>query len=428
MNLHKKLNQIFELVDLKYIDSLKFSNFKKKPIKAIAKLFPTWKQVLMDGFKQNSSETERTLRHILRAIKIYFLILKGDLVSNLSYRLDKTNLESLREDLKYIRTKYGDLFLLLLLFHDIGRPFNREWHNIESVKILESREILTRKLNKHVMHLLKAVIRNHLLLGTIFTGESSYLGAKDLIFDENFKKFTKCDTDVTDFFLILRAFTIIDILGYSYGQIYDHYFQYYEKIAENLTMVFLKSQNMSFNASKKRIIKSLQTIDTKNIKWRISCSLRIFQHVSTQKHLTESFYYTKIDEAFQNMETNWKSFQQEIIKYHSFIQFKYALPIMMMLSSGKFNREAPSKEEKINNKIFDFWKICCEIVKKITSEKKSAKKDESLFYFVFHLPRMWFLDEEFKKLVRSQQFLKIIEKSKENITKYHNNFLIDIRP
>jgi len=32
---------------------------------------------------------------------------------------------------------HPDFFPLLLLFHDIGRPFNREWHTYESAEMIK---------------------------------------------------------------------------------------------------------------------------------------------------------------------------------------------------------------------------------------------------------------------------------------------------
>ncbi|MEJ2296681.1 MAG: hypothetical protein P8Y23_18185, partial [Candidatus Lokiarchaeota archaeon] len=74
----------------------------------------------------------------------------------------------------------------LLLYHDIGRPFNKEWHTFESAKMIqEDISLLTSEIPQKYIKILLGVIKNHLLIGTIFTGESSYGGAIALLKDQS---------------------------------------------------------------------------------------------------------------------------------------------------------------------------------------------------------------------------------------------------
>ncbi|MGV9173307.1 MAG: hypothetical protein ACOC35_12210 [Promethearchaeia archaeon] len=423
MNLHSTLQKIFQNIDLERIEKLDVSNLNKGIIRTIADLFPGWKKIMIKGYESNVKETRRTLQHILRSVKMYYLLLENQYESDLS----PSNIASLREDLEHIRENYGDLFLYVLFFHDIGRPFNREWHHLESAKVLEEKHMLKHlNLEMDAENLLMAVIRNHLLLGTIFTGESSYLGAKELLQDHNFKDFGISDEKIQHFFLVLKAFTIIDILGYHYSQIFDHYFKYYQNIVEQLINAFSARLELPKDKGQKRISQRLTTLDAQNLKWRVAGGLRIFQWVSTQPYLTESFYYSKLDQTLERINLDWKTFKNSLERTHSQIQFKYALPIMMVLSSGEFKRAPLTADEQIDLGLFDFWTACCDRVRDLNLNNNFLKKVKRLVYFVFHLPRTWFLDKEIVESVRSEQFFKIIKSEKGSARKNTKRQIINI--
>jgi HD superfamily phosphodiesterase len=125
-----------------------------------------------------------------------------------------------------------------LLYHDIGRPFNKEWHTYESAKIIEEYNLfLKSEIPQKYIRILLGVIKHHLFFGTIFTGESSYLGATILLRDQSLKPIWESKEEIDLFFQILLLFTVIDILGYDYSKIFDHYLYYYLKIKKIYKMV-----------------------------------------------------------------------------------------------------------------------------------------------------------------------------------------------
>jgi len=312
----------------------------------------------------------------------------------------------LKSNINQLYDIHPDLFIYVLLYHDIGRPFNKEWHAFESAKIIQQENLILKLIPQKYINILVGVIKHHLLLGTIFTGESSYMGALILLKDYFLHNIWKSEEDTDLFFQILLLFTVIDILGYDYSKIFNHYLQYYLKIKDNL----LKGFNLirtSKNAEEKERSLSIffQELDEENLKWRLACSLRIFQFVTTKPDLTEDFYYRKIEHGLEQIDSNWQLFSEKLGKTHSLIQYKYVLPLMMILAAGSFSRTPIDKDFIVDSNIYRFWEVCTIKVKDSIVQKSII----SLWNIIFQFPRNWFRNANFLKLVKSQKLFSIIE-------------------
>ncbi|MFX1259833.1 MAG: hypothetical protein ACFFAN_18435 [Promethearchaeota archaeon] len=375
----------------------------------LAKIIPEWVTLLNKSLNYDKTETYRTLRHIFRSLWVYF----GIINENFKPRIKKKNINSLKRNLEKIFRFNQDFFPLLLLYHDIGRPLNREWHNFESAKIIKQNKSFRNYSLSYIQNLiLYGVIKHHLLLGTIFTGESSYYGAVSLFNDENLFDIWSSSENIDVFFRVLMAFTIVDIWGYDYSKIYDHYFLYYDQIRENLTRVFIKIKSLDIQERPISLCREFAGIDKNFLKWRIACALRIFQFVNTRPYLTREFYFTKIDKSLNSMGQNWKLFVDSLGANHSATQFKYSLPIMMVLASGAFKRKPLDFKERIQPEIFKFWQITTHIKCSFNKKFQSLYKNFSpLKNIVFKLPYRWFLKPNYLKLVLSDSFFKILKQS-----------------
>jgi len=380
-------------------------------MKKLTKLLPEWANIIYKGLNYDETETYRTIRHIFRSLWSYFAIMNEKFESNVK----KENIKSLRKDLEKVFQFQTDFFPLLLLYHDIGRPFNREWHTFESAKIIKQKMMYQSfHLSPIQEVILTGVIRNHLLPGTIFTGESSYFGAVSLYNDQSLQDVWLSYENIDILFHTLMVFTIIDIWGYDYSKIYDHYFSHYLQIRDNLIRVFANISSIEEEEHQINLYQEFSKIDKPNLKWRVACALRIFQFVNTQSYLTEEFYYTKIDEGLSDKNQNWKEFSSSLGNEHSLIQFKYALPIMMVLASRNFVRKPFNSEEKIDPRIFDFWQTCTNIVHVKSSDKNpilNTKNYPILWNFIFNLHRGWFFQSKQVKYVLSDKFLNNITKT-----------------
>jgi hypothetical protein len=301
----------------------------------------------------------------------------------------------------------------MLLYHDIGRPFNKEWHTFESAKLLPAEELISEAvMPQKYITLLIGAIKYHLLLGTIFTGESSYVGALVLLNDTFLIRLWESEEETDLFFQILLLFTVIDILGYDYSKIYDHYLPYYLKIKKNLVNGFNHIRIIDNTEVKKKMLYNyLYKLDQKNLKWRIACSLRIFQFVKTGPELTEEFYFRKIDQGLEKIGSNWDQFSKSLGIEHSLAQFKYVLPLMMILASGSFSRKPIDKDYIVNGNIFKFWEVCTSKIKIYSTKVHLDKFPIKLWNFIFKFPRNWFFDEKFLKIVQSKKLFSLIDSS-----------------
>lgn len=383
----------------------------------IVKRLPEWGHLIKKGLEYNQTETLRTLRHIFRSLWIYYAVIN----EKLRLEIKSKNLNLLKNTLIEIEQYNKNLFPLLLLFHDIGRPFNREWHSFKSAELIKQIKLSSKlQLNLKQQSVLYGTIKYHLLPGTIFTGESSYYGAISIFNDHELENLWQVEGDNLIFFQILTAFTIIDILGYDYAKIFDHYFDHYESIRQNLTEIVNKTKSLRIDEQKFALFNALSNLDKKNFKWRLSCALRIFQFVNTKPELTEKLYYTIIEDGLRDSGANWENFIQSLQDKHTFIQFKYALPVLMVLALFSFKRDPIKNNEKVDSKLFQFWQTCCDKVFYYCN--KTHRKNNTipkLWNFTFKLPQGWFYKKKYVDYIRSEKFILSLK----NITpKYDMNF------
>lgn len=406
MLLYNDLERLFGSINLEFCDLPATSIIKSNEYSTLRKLVPKWAKLIQKGLEIDKQETLRTIRHIFRSICIYFLIQNDQFFEDLNADFKSF----LKLKFNHLYDIHPDLFINLLLYHDIGRPFNKEWHTFESAKMIqEDISLITSEIPQKYIKILLGVIKYHLLLGTIFTGESSYGGAITLLKDQSLNNIWEIKEESDLFFQILLIFTVIDILGYDYSKIYNHYLPYYLKIKRNLESGFNHIRIIKKIEKKETALFSFfQKLDKENLKWRIACSLRIFQFVSTKANLTEDFYFRKIDQGLESVGSNWQVFTEKLGESHSLIQYKYALPIMMILASGSFSRTPIDKNFIVESNIYRFWEVCTSKVK-----KDSKSLILNLWNFVFQFPRNWFRDPIFLTKLTSENLFSLIKRAKQ---------------
>ena len=405
MSLYTKFQEIFLDVPLELCDKTGKLLLKSPEMLKISKIMPEWRLILNNGLENDKEETYRTVRHTVRSIWVYFAIMNDRFKTNIS----KKNLKILKQNLERISQYHPDFFLLLLLFHDIGRPFDRESHNLESAKIILQQDLLK---NCSIMPIQKivltGVIKYHLLPGTIFAGESNYCGAISLLNDDYLQDMWSIPEIIDIFFRALMIFTIIDIWGYNYSKIFNHYFSYYNQIRENLTEGFKKLKLVEKEDRVQHLFQFFAQFDKENLKWRVSCALRIFQFINVRPYLTREFFYSKIDETLNLIGQDWTDFVESLGNEHIYIQFKYTLPVMMVLAAGEFKRKPLEKEGYVLSNIFTFWQTCIKNIKKF---KENSASIPTLWHFNFELPPGWFIQQDYLNYVMSDEFFKTIEKA-----------------
>jgi hypothetical protein len=421
IQLFQALQKFFLNTDLEFWECSKQELFSSILVEKLSELFPRWFEIIQQGMQTDNNEALRTLRHTLHTLQGYFLIITDQLEKNVQQR----KIESFRDQLKELY-EYHPLYVpLILLYHDIGRPFNRTWHTFKSEDLIRQHKLLEQfNLSKITKKLILTVIKHHLLVGTIYTGESSYYGSIVLYSELKRNKKGITETQIRILFNTMKAFTVIDIWGYDYSKIYDHYFSYYNEISENLIEIYQKNITLDDESQQKRYLKEeLFRLDNQNLKWRIACSMRIFQFITVKPYLTEKFYFHKIEKGLASIDMTWEEFQENLRKVHPQIQFKYALPLMMILSSKEFRREPIDDSFRIQPEIFSFWSTCAKIIERAIST--DPKSESQLFYIVFDFPRHWFFNSPEREKIKGN-IINALSSSTFSFNKSKSAFILTI--
>lgn len=370
----KALNDLILRISLNWIDQSQKIQ-ESEEYEEFMQIYPNLDKLFIEGLKNDSSELERTLKHIFRTLKVWFLLKEEK-------KFHKTlSFESILRIKKKIQvvTSENDLFIpLILVYHDIGRFFDRKNHPHKSYSLISKHDLLSPyNLNDKEKLLISKVIQYHLMLATIFTGESTFYSVYSLLNDEEFQAIRSDEHHLDLFIDLLEIFTYIDILGYSYALMYDHYLDYYEKINKILKFL-LKS-----NDSEKLILKKSLEVSKEWLEWRLACGLRIFQFIGTKPHLTEEFYFSKLKNSFEKRDIKfiknleWAEIKQEYLKHSCKVQIKYGLGILMLLAFGGFFRIPMKEDQEISPKLLYFWLL-------LSNEIKTRSKGrEQLIWNVF---------------------------------------------
>lgn len=400
--LHQVLADAFQAVDLSTCDGPAQSLLESALFATICRGVPAWGDLVTRGRAKDHVEADRTLRHTIRTLWVYFAIRQGRFAVE---GLDRAHLRYLWRQIRALEEVNPDLFPLILLFHDIGRPFNVQEHSFESARLINA---LPRpeSLSREQFVLFRAVVKYHLLPGTILTGESSYTGATALLRDPEveplFQSPAAADL-VRRLFTYLEIFTYVDLWGYDYARVLDHYFTYYQEIRENLVATLTPRAPDSTRAELPRVARALAKRDDENLLWRLACSLRVFQFAHTRLNLTPRFFFEKIQAGLAGL--GWSPNPERplsaLFPGHARIQFKYALPMMMVLARGRFSRDPIGETEPMDARVLRWWRAIC-------GRLEELAPDAVLWEVIFHAERLWFLDSRRVAQVRDPAFLEHI--------------------
>ncbi|MFX0021068.1 MAG: hypothetical protein ACFE9S_01995 [Candidatus Hermodarchaeota archaeon] len=356
----KSLDKLFKNIELSWIDSVINIDNSDEYISLIS-VFPNLKRILQDAQQKNREELRRTIRHIFRSYKIFFLIINGEFFHE---TLSEDSILKIREKVLNQHLKNEKLIPIILMYHDIGRYIDNKKHPYQSYNLISSLDLLEPfELSEIDKLLIKKIIQYHLLIATIYTGESTYYGIFSLFKDPELIKLLTYKNLINDFIDYLEVFTYIDILGYYYTKIFDHYIKYYKEISSKLKTIF------NYYPSKDLALKKAKEYSQDWLEWRLAGALRIFQFVETKPHLTKEFYYKKLKESikdskiqlFSNYE--WDQLKNEYLDYSYKIQMRYSLALLMILAFGNFQRMGLKINTGVSYKLILFWTLLSKEVK-----------------------------------------------------------------
>ena len=409
------LYKIFNNLKLSWIDS-SAEIVKSKDYNDLLSIFPNLEDFFQEGRDKDNDEFQRTIRHIFRLFKIFFLI-KSEEFSHDTLSPGSSNL--IREKLLKIHSQNELIIPIILIYHDIGRLDNKKEHPYYSYLLISSRNMLEPfKLSDNEKLLINKVIQYHLLFATIYTGESTFYGIYSLLNDPEFNKLLTNKELVSKFIDLLEIFTYIDILGYSYARIYNHYINYYNEINIKLKNI------LNLWPNKEETLGKAKEYSLEWIEWRIAGALRIFQFVNTEPYLTKEFYF-KIIKNSANLDIKgfndgfeWDAIKENYLVNTTKIQVKYGLAILMLLAFGKFFRGPLRENEKISNNLITFWVL---LSKEITI--RSFKENYHLWNVHFMgLPNWWKWDRKFKKELNYGSLYFIINNATQDLDREKKEF------
>jgi hypothetical protein len=409
----KQLQTIFSDVSLSDIDSSKVIE-QTQIYTDFLIILPNLSEVFKLGFDRDKQEFTRTIKHIFRSIKIYLNLL------NNSFSYENFSIQTISKVSKKIKNiqEYNSLIIpLILTYHDIGKFIRKRDHPHQSFILVSERNLLSPfELNEDDKTLILKVIQYHILFATIYTGESTYYGSYSLIHDSTLGQLLS-ERKYLDLFVdLLEIFTFIDILGYSYSQIFDHYAIYYERINRKLKDIFRVLPDKE-SAIQKAIVYSQEQID-----WRIAGALRIFQFVGTEPYLSEEFYYNLIIDSlhaipyedFSFAKIEWEQLKESVLSQSCKIQIKYGLAFLMILAFGSFYRARVNEDVEISHKLILFWMLLCKETK-----KRSIQNEHGLWNVYILGIHNWF------ELSRSN-FMKIDEQLVSTIIQEAESYYDDV--
>ncbi|MFX1293859.1 MAG: hypothetical protein ACFFD2_03220 [Promethearchaeota archaeon] len=415
----ENLAELFDQIDLIWCDNPNEEIYKSENYQKLIKLFPNLQKIHQKGLEDNQSEFNRTMKHIFRCFKIYYLLKQGN------FEHESLSIESLRIIKQKIEkiSNLNELFIpLIIMYHDIGRFYDRKTHAYQSSALISNNGLFNRfELSEEERLLLRKVIEYHLFFPTIYTGESTFFGVISLLNDKEFIKLIQDKRYITSFIDFLETFTYLDILGYTYARMFDHYLKYYNEI--NLKLKDL----LNLWPELKKILSLAKQYSMEWTDWRLSGALRIFQFVETKPYLTKAFYYNVLKESIQleykkrGQKFNWTLIKSNLSNIYKF-QMKYALAFLLILAFGQITRMKLTKDQKISPKLMLFWIYLSEEVNK----RKLDNKEVVWNIYFENLPFWADIDQNFIAHLKITTLKSIIHAAKlkfDEIKKEYNLYL-----
>jgi len=409
------LSKLFKNIELSWIDSVADIDSSDELFDLIS-IFPNLERIFQDAREKNRDEIQRTIRHIFRSYKIFFLIKSGGFSHE---TLSQGSINKIREKVLNQHSQNQLFIPIILMYHDIGRYIDNKKHPYHSYHLISSMRLLEPfELSDIEKLLIRKIVHYHLLIATVYTGESTYYGIYSLLNDPEFIKLLSHEKIINRFIDLLEVFTYIDILGYYYTKIFDHYIKYYDEISSKLKII------LSIWPDKELALKKAKLYSQEWLEWRLAGALRIFQFVETKPHLTKEFYYNKLKDSIKESgnqilsEINWDSIKDQFLIHSYKIQMRYSLALLMILAFGSFQRMGLKINTGVSYKLILFWTLLSKEI-----ESRSKNNPNSLWnVFLEGMPHWSKIDKSFINKLNEDTIKSLIHESKHVFDKDKEEF------
>ena len=295
-------------------------------------LFPPLEDIFRRWIGEDPLEFQRTLIHTFQTQAAYNRICSGDFPES---RLDRDAIRDVK-NLAVSISSFSPLVIPTILWlHDIGRFEDKRRHNEKSAEMISEFDLLgNRGLSEEEAILIKKVVQYHLLIGTLYTGESSYMSFEPLLRDKEFQTILGNKSSMRLYIDSLTLFTMIDVWGYHINDISPTMISNYLEIKEEMKEIFAESSDHT------RIMKGLKEKSRKHLDWRLMGYMMAFSKIGKKPHLTVDFYARMINDGFKNyaeregLSSDWNSFKDKYLDRIDQVQFKYGLAVLIPLTYG----------------------------------------------------------------------------------------------
>jgi hypothetical protein len=379
-------------------------------------LFPPLDEIFRKGLEEDPHEFTRTLIHTFQTQAAYNRICSGDFPES---ELDRTAIREVYDLAHSISSSSPLMMPIILWLHDIGRFEDKGRHNEKSAEMISEFNLLNDKgLSEEEAILIRKVIQYHLLIGTLYTGESSYMCFEPLLKDEGFQIILRDKPSIKLFVDALTLFTMIDVWGYHTNDISPNMIDNYLGIRQEMGQIFAKSGNLS------EIIKGLREKSRKHLDWRLMGYMMAFSKIGKKPHLTFDFYAGMINDGFrryaerEGLSTDWNGFKDTYLNKIDQVQFKYGLGVLIPLSYGGTGKKMHLTEDtRVNPNLFH---LLVNINSRIQKEENVNAEcvPGALWNVVFKGYPLWNQKTDFhQRLDEPGQIEEIIEKGKVSVDK-----------
>lgn len=352
MNFSKAIQDLSEKISLNWLEQYGKEPEKTQEYHEILQVFPELTNLFNAGYQKDSQEYSRTLSHTFHTIAVH------NRINSLSF--PESGLEDINALYKLSNSirEFNPLTMPLILWlHDIGKLEDTRDHTTKSAEIIKKWRLLRKgKLSEEEILLITKVIQYHLLIGPLYSGETTYMAFGTLLEDEEFFPVLR-EKKLTEVFVnALVLFTMIDIWAYPYNTkaISASKIENYLRIGEELKSILNDSALID------EVYERLEIKAKENLDWRFYCFMRAFALLGAKPHLTLQFYREKVlDGAGRYLgkaisEREWEEFKEKNLGLLYKVQFRYALATICSLAFGSTSifREPWLPQHPLNPRIF----------------------------------------------------------------------------
>ena len=373
-------------ISLEWLSQKRDSIQSTPELQRLIELFPPLEKTFQNWEESDQGEFLRTIRHTFQAQAAYNHVCAESFPES---GLEKEVIKKVKDLADQISFYSTAVMPIILWLHDIGRCEDKERHTEKSAEMISSLGLLKNKgLLKEEIILIQKVIQYHLLIGTLYTGESSYLSFYPLMKDDEFKIMLQDHSLISRFLDSLTLFTIIDVWGYHINDISPTMIDNYLNIREEMEGIF------SAENSTEEIKERLKERSRRHLDWRLMGYMMAFSKIGKKPHLTRPFYMDMILNGYEKyrererIPLEWDAFKDRYLNKIDQVQFKYGLGVLIPLSYGGTGKKMHLTEDtQVNPNLFQLL-VC--INNRIQEEESSSQcVPEAIWNVVFKGYPFW---------------------------------------